>query len=128
MTNIELPEDLKKCQERIDNYRKEQELINQIGKYYCVLRSVNNSNDELRRVYLDKESNIRVDEFKISGTEYDGGTLTFEFRSYLLKQAIRGWDGANHYSEIKGQVFYNRLQRLLQIDQIKSFFEKGECK
>lgn len=112
---VELPEDLKIAQEKINKFYKEEELKQQIGKYYSAHRGYGFP-VALRRIFLDKNNNIRVDEYYVSKPEEE---TTFEFKTYIITEAVSNYNTSNNWSEIEGKIWYECLKRFLNIDALK---------
>jgi len=121
-----LPEDLQACQNKIDNYRKEQALLNQIGKFYHTEKYYNNNNLTLRRVYRDKNDNIRVDEFKYNESNgWVDKSREMEFKTWVITEAMN----LQEFTEASSpQYWYQDLERMLNIPQIKDVFIKPKVK
>lgn len=118
----QLPEDLQQMQNKIDTFRKEQALKNQIGKYYSAMRKQTDRNLILRRIYQDKNNNVRVDEYKSDGF-YDAD-YSFAFKSWIITTELTGWDGNDHWNTIEGRFFYQQLERMLNIPQFNTILKE----
>jgi len=125
---IQLPEDLLKYQQKIDDYKKSEELKKQIGKCYTTIEPYNKNYRIMRRVYLEedsysKESKIRVDEFTFD--EYD-----FTFRTWFITSAMHlQLENYHTLDEMTSTNFYAVLNRKMNdLGILKEFFVKEEKK
>ncbi len=125
---IQLPEDLQKYQQKIDDYKKEQLLKNQIGKCYTTTEPYNKNFRIMRRVYLedDKYSNdkeIRVDEFVFNESD-------FTFKTWAITSAMNlSLANYNTLNEMKSTNFYAVLnQKMKRLDILKEFFVEDKQK
>ena len=115
----ELPPDLQAAQERISEWHKEDQLKQLIGKYYCAWRG-SGYPSALRRIYLDKQNLIRVDEYEMI---YAGPNQTFsefKFTTYTINESLPSYGDQTSWSESEGKVWHESLIRLLNIDALKT--------
>lgn len=121
---IQLPEDLQKCQQKIDDYKKAEALKKQIGKCYSTIECYDKNFRIMRRVYLEedsysKESKIRVDEFTFD--EFD-----FTFKTWFITSAmVLHLEHYNTLDEMTPTNFYAVLNRKMNdLGILKEFFIK----
>jgi len=121
---IQLPEDLLKCQQKIDDFKKAEQLKNQIGKCYSTIEPYDKNFRIMRRVYLEEnkyynDSKIRVDEFIFNESD-------FSFRTWFITSAMNLH--LEHYDtldEMTPTNFYTVLnQKMNNLNILKEFFVK----
>jgi len=116
MEPVTLPKDLQEAQERINQFYKDERLKQQIGKYYVAYKG-EGSPVALRRIYMDKDKNIKVEQYEIS--KYTEEVQYFNYKSWTITEFL---DTAPHgfsFSEIEGKYWYQSFQRFLNINALK---------
>ncbi len=114
-----LPKELQEAQEKIAAWHKEDQLKQLIGKYYCAWRG-SGYPTALRRIYMDKQNLIRVDEYEMI---YAGPNQTFsefKFSTYTINESLPSYGDQTNWCESEGKVWHESLIRLLNIDALKT--------
>ena len=121
---IQLPEDLLKCQQKIDDYKKAEELKKQIGKCYSTIELYNKNFRIMRRVYLEEnkyynDTKIRVDEFTFNESD-------FTFKTWIITSAMNlHLEHYNTLDEMTPTNLYAVLnQKMNNLGILKEFFAK----
>jgi len=113
----ELPKDLQEAQARITAWHKEDQLKQLIGKFYVAYTGTGPPT-ALRRIYLDKDNKIRVEEYDIVRVDY-GAIEQFKWITYTIEDPILRYSESKRFSEIEGKVWYQCLERVLNLEALK---------
>ncbi len=111
--NEPLPEELQLAQKQIDEWHKDQHLKKLIGKYYTKHTGYGYAT-HLRRIFFDKNKEIRVEEYHRPNNHSE-----FHFTTWTIKEAT---DLVNQYDydEVDGKVYYDILNNYLSTPALKS--------
>lgn len=121
---IQLPEDLQKCQQKINDYKKAEALKKQIGKCYSTIEPHDKNFRIMRRVCLEVDKYSHASKFRVDEFTFDESDFTF--KTWFITSAM-SLQVENYHTldEMTPTNFYTVLnQKMNDLSILKEFFVK----